>query len=527
MIRGGFAVLLLLLAVSGCGGGGNGGGGDRGNNQPVLGASGDEEQGSTAQALGFPIFATKNTTRVAGADAIANAAGVARAVYPARTEESSPKAVVIVDQGDWRSAISAAQLMARPLRAPILLSDGGEMPAASEEALEELAPSGADQLDGAQVIRIGDAAAKPDNRRIKDVPGASSASLAEAIDKLQAQVAGDPTSDVLVAPADSPEFAMPAAGWAARSGDPVLWTLKDSLPAETKRAIQAHPKARIYVLGPEEAISATVIRELEKLGRTKRISGPDAVQNAIAFARFSDGALRLERRRPRPRPGVRQQRADGSTRPPARRSRAAASTARCCSSQRPARCPSRCRSTCSTSSRATTRTRCAGSTITAGSWATRARSRGTCSRASTPSWRSSPSTRKASEMAQAEQPERLRKDRAVTVDDVRQLMGSSTPHFALQLRNRIARLIAGLPPDDPARLLGEHEIARLESLAFTGEVRGEGYQDGQRLLPSVNDHEQPRHVPRRRLLAARSPSGPSRRGRSSSCRRCASCRGRR
>jgi hypothetical protein len=98
-------------------------------------------------------------------------------------------------------------------------------------------------------------------------------------------------------------------------------------------------------------------------------------------------------------------------------------------------------------------------------------------------------------MAQAEQPERTRPDREVTVDDVRQLMGSSTPHFALQLRNRIALLIAELPADDPARRLGEQEIARLESLAFTGEVRGEGFQDGQRLLPSVNDHEQPRRVP--------------------------------
>jgi hypothetical protein len=98
-------------------------------------------------------------------------------------------------------------------------------------------------------------------------------------------------------------------------------------------------------------------------------------------------------------------------------------------------------------------------------------------------------------MAQDEQPERMRSDRMVTVDDVRQLMGSSTPHFALQLRSRIARLIADLPIDDPARALGEQEIARLESLAFTGEVRGEGFQDGQRPLPSVNDHERPRHVP--------------------------------
>jgi hypothetical protein len=86
-------------------------------------------------------------------------------------------------------------------------------------------------------------------------------------------------------------------------------------------------------------------------------------------------------------------------------------------------------------------------------------------------------------MAQAEQPERLR--RPVTVDDVRQLMGSSTPHFALQIRTRIRRLIAQLPPDDPARRLGEQEIARLERLAVSGEVRGEGFQDGQRPLPSV------------------------------------------
>jgi hypothetical protein len=86
-------------------------------------------------------------------------------------------------------------------------------------------------------------------------------------------------------------------------------------------------------------------------------------------------------------------------------------------------------------------------------------------------------------MAQAEQPERL--SRPVTVDDVRQLMGSSTPHFAQQLAQRIRRLIAGLAPDDPARRLGEQEIARLERLAFSGENRGEGFQDGQRPLPSV------------------------------------------
>ena len=97
-------------------------------------------------------------------------------------------------------------------------------------------------------------------------------------------------------------------------------------------------------------------------------------------------------------------------------------------------------------------------------------------------------------MAEAEQPERLRHDRPVTVDDVRQLMGASTPHFAMQLRNRIRKLIRNLPPEDPARLLGEQEIARLERLGFTGELRGEPAQDGQRHLRSLGDDELPRRV---------------------------------
>ena len=97
-------------------------------------------------------------------------------------------------------------------------------------------------------------------------------------------------------------------------------------------------------------------------------------------------------------------------------------------------------------------------------------------------------------MAQAEQPERLRPQYKVSVDDVRQLMGASTPHFALQLRNRIRTLIRGLPPEDPARRLGEQEIARLERLGFSGETRGEPEQQGQRSLRSLSDHEQPRYI---------------------------------
>jgi hypothetical protein len=90
-------------------------------------------------------------------------------------------------------------------------------------------------------------------------------------------------------------------------------------------------------------------------------------------------------------------------------------------------------------------------------------------------------------VSQAENPQRLIRERTgeVSVEDVRELMGASTPHFALQLRNRIARLIAELSPDHPARVEGEREIARLERLGFTGETRGEAGNEGELPLPSL------------------------------------------
>lgn len=71
------------------------------------------------------------------------------------------------------------------------------------------------------------------------------------------------------------------------------------------------------------------------------------------------------------------------------------------------------------------------------------------------------------------------------MEDVRELMGASTPHFALQLRNRITNLIADLPEGRPARVEGEREIARLERLGLEGETRGEGPNEGERPMPSL------------------------------------------
>ncbi len=77
-------------------------------------------------------------------------------------------------------------------------------------------------------------------------------------------------------------------------------------------------------------------------------------------------------------------------------------------------------------------------------------------------------------MSESERPDRV-SGREITVEDVRALAGASTPHFALQIRNRIERLIAALPAEHPARLEGERQIARMTELAeYSGDPREDG-----------------------------------------------------
>ncbi len=74
-------------------------------------------------------------------------------------------------------------------------------------------------------------------------------------------------------------------------------------------------------------------------------------------------------------------------------------------------------------------------------------------------------------MSESERPDRL-SGREITVDDVRALAGPATPHFALQIRNRIARMIEPLPAGNAARAEGERQIERLTELsAHSGEPR--------------------------------------------------------
>jgi hypothetical protein len=287
------AALLLGATLAGCGKSLPTEGQDRGASLTTV--------AGTSQ-LAASGLATKNTTRLGGANPVADAAAVALATYPGLTPATRPQAVVLVDDHDWPAALAAAALASSPLRAPLLYSEGGSLPALSAQALAALKPTGAAPLGGAQVIEVGPATA-PAGYRPLALRG-EPATLAARVERLMAILHGGSPHRVIVIGADGPPaLAMPAAALAAESGTPILPVDTMGIPRATRRALVRLRRPVIYAVGPPSAVSPAVLAKLARFGSVRRIyptpgtngasgpgtSGEDPADNAIAVTRYSDG----------------------------------------------------------------------------------------------------------------------------------------------------------------------------------------------------------------------------------------------
>ena len=279
--------LLAAIVLAGCSIGGSDEGSGGAGGLASGGSAPTSSQRQAAEKLGFPVVATRNTVRVGGGDAIADLAGTAAAVFPATTTTDRPHAVVLVDKNDWQGAVAGSVLNAQPLGAPVLASDGGNLPAATSDVIKRLDPKGSDLARDAQVIRIGPKPPAPSGLKSGKISAADPYATAAAIDRFFTAIRGKPSPHVIVASGEQAPFAMPAAAWAARSGDSVLFTRRSAVPKATMQAIAAHEKPDIYVLGPESVISKSVEDKLKQLGTVRRVQGDTALANAVALARYS------------------------------------------------------------------------------------------------------------------------------------------------------------------------------------------------------------------------------------------------
>ena len=296
--------------------------------------------------------------------------------------------------------------------------------------------------------------------------------------------------------ADAPAYAMPAAAWAAKSGDPVLF-IAPRRASRPRRAPRCAPTATrdIYVLGPPpRRLAGGRDAACARSATSMRIGGPDPVRNAIAFARFADGSFGwgvVD-----PGHGLVLARADRPLDAIAATPLSAhGTTARCCSWRAAS---------------------ALGPAVEAylldiqPGYRSRPGARGLQSRldrrgrpgagadgAGPPGRapRDRPVTRPSAQgehvpVSQAEHPDRLqprghRRGRARALRRLHPALraAAAQPHRPAHR--------ATCRADHPARIEGEREIARLTALGFTGEVRGHPGEEGLPPLPSVAEAPSP------------------------------------
>jgi hypothetical protein len=284
----------LAIALAGCG--------KSGSAQSILVAPNAVAPPSSQGVL---AVATKNTTRLGGADSATNAAAVARAVYPGMTATGRPQAVVLVDEHNWAAALTTSALAGAPLKAAILYTDGNALPSASAQALEAMHPFGAHALDDSQVLEIGVTVPLPSGYRARSVAlTAEPAATAVALERVLRLARGAAPRQVIVVPAEAPQsLQMPAAGLAAESGAPVLFATAAGVPLPTASLLAHLNRPAIYVID-SAGLGARTLATLSRLGPVTQITHDTAApgsptgqneelaaQNAIAVARFSDGTF--------------------------------------------------------------------------------------------------------------------------------------------------------------------------------------------------------------------------------------------
>jgi Cell wall binding domain 2 (CWB2) len=280
------AIVLLVVAINPFGGD------DDGETRVVtITVATDNAQQAPVGTLGFPLVATRNTTRISGPDPVSDAAAAALATHPPAPEAPPLEAAALVADDDWQSGIAASVLAGPPTRIPVLISQRGAVPDATAQALAQLKPRGAGGSADAAVYSLGGATA-PADLKTDELEGDSPAAIANQVDQLRQRLTRREPQHILVASSDRAPYAMPAAAWAARSGDPVLFSGREQVPEATLAALRRHAASSVYVLGPESVISKSAVAQIARVASTvQRIGATGAVQNSLLFARYSDGSF--------------------------------------------------------------------------------------------------------------------------------------------------------------------------------------------------------------------------------------------
>lgn len=226
---------------------------------------------------GLLTLNTKDSTRLAESNPTALSRAVSEALFPEGSEKR-PRAVIVAPADGWQAGVAAAPLV-RWLDGPLVLVEEG---AGVEIEIPRLEPAGVQTLEGGSVVWVGHN--PPDQTLGVQVPAGDAADVALGVDLLVERLAGGPQANILLVPED-PLYAIPAAYWAAQSGDVILFG-GDPLPAATRQALERRGgQAHIYLVGP-----VPEPEDLSQYGSLQRIVAWNGLAAAVALAEYRDEA---------------------------------------------------------------------------------------------------------------------------------------------------------------------------------------------------------------------------------------------
>ena len=245
----------------------------------------------------------KNATRVGGSTARETAVQALQIAYPATRQQNSPGAIVKIAD-DWRIALAATALIARPVNAAVIVATDTDQNTLREvERLQRTPAPAATPLPASLPTSQPQSSPTPGPSPLKtfyigtagaadgeSISGEDPAALAAAIDERRAGLNGGVSSNVIVVGSESDyRWAMPAAAYCARTGTPVLFVTGNQVPAATITALERrNGRARIFVPGPAGAVSDELVTQLQRFGAVIRIEGGNYFDNAVRFAEFRD-----------------------------------------------------------------------------------------------------------------------------------------------------------------------------------------------------------------------------------------------
>jgi hypothetical protein len=240
--------------------------------------------------------ATTETTRVPYSQPEPLSIAVSQLVFPSTKVSWRPNAVIVFTGNDFRSAIPAVSLVHHPIHAALLYS---QSPTLSQEVLQEiwrLQPTG--KHTPAHVIAVGPFQQEAIDRLHElgyttllfgsENPVLQSVHIAQWRKQFLPIFQWEMIlKNTLLVPLETVEEALPALGFSAHRGTPILYTYRDELPPLTRRYLQRENGRNISIVGTEKTVSATVEEACRRIvnGIVERFDGEAPGELAVNFAR--------------------------------------------------------------------------------------------------------------------------------------------------------------------------------------------------------------------------------------------------